>query len=584
MLTPMESLSLAPRAVNVVHHLHATYLASPTPLREPAPSLVEVFRAAVGRAADKPFLLERGDGVALRSVTYGEALAAAERIAGFLQKERHTCVAVLSGNSVGHALVMLGCFLAGVPFVPVSPAYSLLGQDFAKLAYVLDKTKPSLVYTETADFRGREAVRDRPAITAADLAALDGVFTPPEITPEHVAKILFTSGSTGTPKGVPNTHRMLCANQQQIAQCWPFLTEGPEDVVLVDWLPWSHTFGGNHNLNLVLSHAGTLLVDEGRPTNIAPTLANLRALPPTLYFNVPSGYAALVPRLEREPDLATLFFSRLRVCFYAAAALPDDLWQRLTKLAHEHGSNVFLTTAWGSTETAPMLTSTHFPVPHAGNIGLPAPGVILKLLPNGKKLEVRAKGPNVMTAYLDEPELTAAAFDDEGFYKLGDALKLADPDHPSAGLVFDGRVAEDFKLSSGTWVDVAAIRTGLVTACRGVVQDLVVCGHDRDHVGILAWPSIAGCSAFTTARDMGSLSVADVVREHVREAVLAWNRAQAGSSLRIGRVLLLGDPPDIDAGEITDKGYINQRAVRERRAAAIADLFAGVAGTIVLPP
>jgi feruloyl-CoA synthase len=578
----MEALSLAPRAIDLLHHGDAIYLSSPTPLREPPPTLAHLFREAALRKPNKAFLLERLTNGDLRTVTYSEALTTTERIAGWLQKEKHTRVAALSGNSIGHAFLMLASFLAGIPFVPVSPAYSLLSQDFAKLHYVLAKTKPSLVYTETADFRGRTAVGSIATITANDLPNLNAPFAPPDVTPDHIAKILFTSGSTGTPKGVPNTHRMLCANQQQIAQCWPFLGEEHEDVALVDWLPWSHTFGGNHNFNLVLFHGGTLLIDEGRPTNIAPTLLNLRAMPPTLYFNVPAGYAALVPQLEQDPDLARTFFSRLRVCFYAAAALPDDLWQRLTKLATDHNSEVFLTTAWGSTETSPLATSTHFRVPNAGNIGLPAPGVILKLVPNGERLEVRVKGPNVMTAYFDEPELTRTAFDEEGFYKMGDALKLADPEHPSAGLLFDGRVAEDFKLSTGTWVSVSTVRTGIVAEARGVLQDVVVCGHDRDHIALLAWPSVSGCSSFTTARDMAALSVADVVREHVRDAVLAWNRTHPASSLRVGRILLLGDPPDIDAGEITDKGYINQRAARDKRAAAIADVYAGAAGTIVL--
>jgi feruloyl-CoA synthase len=561
----MEALSLAPRAIDLVHHGDATYLSSPTPLHEPPPNLAHVFRAAAVRAPQKPLFLERTSSAELRIVTYGEALTTAERIAGWLQQEKHTCVAALSGNSTGHALLMLASFLAGVPFVPVSPAYSLLCQDFAKLDYVLAKTKPSLVYTETATFRGRAAAARTATITADDLATLEAPFAPPDLTPDHLAKILFTSGSTGTPKGVPNTHRMLCANQQQIAQCWPFLGKEVDDVVLVDWLPWSHTFGGNHNFNLVLFHGGTLLIDEGRPANIAPSLANLRVLPPTLYFNVPAGYAALVPHLEQDHDLARTFFSRLRVCFYAAAALPDDLWQRLTKLAHDCESDVFLTTAWGSTETSPLATSTHFPVPHAGNIGLPAPGVTLKLVPNGSKLEARVKGPNVITAYFDEPDLTRDAFDEEGFYKIGDALKLADPDHPSAGLLFDGRVAEDFKLSSGTWVSVTTLRTGVLAEARGLLQDVVVCGHDRDHIGLLAWPGSSGCTA-----------------DQLRQALLCWNRAHPTSSLRVDRILLLAEPPNIDAGEITDKGYINQRAVRERRASAIDELYAGAAGTILL--
>ena len=563
-------MELAPRQVDARKVDDVTYLASPMPLATPPTSLAELFRRAATIAPDRDFLVERR-GDELRRVTYAEALRAAEGTAGWLLENEHTAVVALSGNSVDHALVMLGCFLAGVPFVPISPAYTLLSQDFAKLDVVLSKVRPTALFAETPGWRGLDRAR---AITKATstVGSARGA-TLPEITADHVAKILFTSGSTGFPKGVPNTHRMLCANQQMIAQCWPFLTTaGAEPPVLVDWLPWSHTFGGNHNFNLVLMHAGTILVDDGRPPTIEASLRNLRALPPNLYFNVPAGYAALVPRLEADADMARVFFSRLRVMFYAAAALPPDLWKRLVALARKHAPReVFMTTAWGSTETSPLATSAHFPLEAAGNIGLPAPGVTLKLVPSGVKLEVRVKGPSVMTAYLDEPELTLDAFDDEGFYRMGDAMKLADDADPSAGLLFDGRVVEDFKLSSGTWVSVTNVRTGIVAAAGGLLSDVVVCGHDRDHLALLAWPTaVAG--------------VADVVHDQVREVLRRWNRDHPGSSMRIARVLLLREPPSIDAGEITDKGYTNQRAALERRADAVAALFAEppASGVIVI--
>ena len=559
------------------------YLSSPTLLLRPAATLGELFLASAKRSPERDFLLERREGE-LRRVTYAEAQATAERVAGWLLSERHTAVGALSGNSVDAALVMLGCFLAGIPYVPISPAYSLLSQNLEKLQLVLDKVRPSCIYTDRADFKARgaaiAATRATPLV-ASDLERLPAREERGVVGPDHVAKILFTSGSTGFPKGVPNTHRMLCSNQQMIAQCWPFLSE---DEVLVDWLPWSHTFGGNHNFNLVLATGATLLVDEGRPNAIDATIANLSDEPPTLYFNVPAGFAALVPRLEGDDAFASRFFSRLRMIFYAAAALPPDLWKRLVALSERHSrSGVFMTTAWGSTETSPLATSTHFEVPEAGNIGLPAPGVTLKLVPSGNKTEVRVRGPNVMTGYLDEPGLTAACFDEEGFYRMGDAVKLADPDDPAAGLLFDGRVAEDFKLSSGTWVSVTNVRTGLVAEAGGILADIVVCGHDREHLAILAWPSVAGCKAVVPeGTTIAALSVSEVVHEHVRQILTRWNRENPGSSTRVTRALLLGDPPSIDAGEITDKGYTNQRAALDRRAAEVADLYAEPAASGVI--
>ena len=548
-------LRLAPRGVNARRVGDTWYLESPIALREHPETLGEVFVRAAQKHPNRDFLIERRNG-ALHRVTYAEALDVAGRVAA--------CVAgpvmALSGNSVNHALVMLGCFLAGVPFVPVSPAYSLVSQDFAKLRAVVARVKPSLVYVESrAPFeRALGAIAGVPVVDAEWLARLHVTKQRAEVRADDVAKILFTSGSTGFPKGVPNTHRMLCANQQMIAQLWPFLEEG-EPPVLVDWLPWSHTFGGNHNFNMVLFHGGTLLVDEGKPAPqlLGASLKNLMEVPPTLYFNVPAGYAALVPHLEKDDALRKAFFSRLEVMFYAAAALPPDLWTRLVALAKKTTDrNVLMTTAWGSTETSPLATSAHFPLEGAGNIGLPAPGVTLKLVPNGRKLEVRVKGPNVMSGYLDEPELTRQAFDEEGFYRIGDAVRFVNAEDPSAGLAFDGRVAEDFKLSSGTWVSVTNVRTGVVARCSGLVSDVVVCGQDRDAIAILAWP------------------LPGATREAVHEAIRGWNAENAASSTRVWRCRLLDEPPSIDAGEITDKGYVNQRAAIDRRAADVARLYA----------
>jgi feruloyl-CoA synthase len=315
---------------------------------------------------------------------------------------------------------------------------------------------------------------------------------------------------------------------------------------------------------MVLFHGGTLLIDQGRPTEaLMPlTVRNLRELSPTLYFNVPAGYAALVSRLEQDEELRRSFFARLRVAFYAAAALPDDLWQRMRRLAERSAPHeVFLTTAWGSTETSPLATSAHFELERAGNIGLPAPGVTLKLVPNCGKLEVRVRGPNVMVGYVDEPELTREAFDEEGFYRIGDAVRFADPDDPSRGLLFDGRVAEDFKLQSGTWVSVGTLRTRLLSAVAPHVIDVVVAGQDQEHIGVLVW--LAGYAKPTSD-----------LRAHVQDALAQWNARHPESSHRIARALLLEEPPSLDAGEITDKGYINQRLTLERRCALVEALYA----------
>jgi feruloyl-CoA synthase len=450
-----------------------------------------------------------------------------------------------------------------------------MSEDFGKLKSIFELVKPGLVFAaEPQKFASAlEAVGAKSTPLAELLETNPGSILEREhrkVGPDSVAKILFTSGSTGVPKGVINTHRMLCANQQMLAQAWPFVQDKPP--VLVDWLPWNHTFGGNHNFNMVLRNGGTLYVDGGKPVPglVETTARNLKEIAPTLYFNVPRGYDLLLPFLESDAELRRNFFRELQVVFYAAAALPQNLWDRLGRLARQEkgGGEFAMLSAWGSTETAPLATSVHFHMDRPGVIGLPVAGCELKLVPSGGKLEVRVRGSNVTPGYYKRPDLTAAAFDEEGFYRIGDAVRLADAADPAKGVVFDGRVVEDFKLSTGTWVNVGLVRVKLIAAADPIVQDAVITGHDRNEIGALVFLSAA-------AKEMKP----EVIRSRLC-AALAKLKEEGGSSTHPTRLLVVSEPPSIDANEITDKGYVNQRAVLERRAALVERLHGGGEGVI----
>ena len=571
-------------------------LSSPHPLGQGVAQLAVYLRHWARAAPDRTFLAEReapAQGGGWRELSFGTARAQADAISQSLLDRGlgpDRPLMILSGNSLKHAMLTHGAMQVGIPVAPVSPAYSLMSQDFAKLHHIFELVRPALIYVEDrTPFAGALDSLDLSEVDVLDGGgeAFQGLLTSQpsdavetafaSVGPDTVAKYLFTSGSTGLPKGVINTQRMLCANMQQLQQIWPFLLQ--EAPILLDWLPWNHTFGGNIVINNALANGGTLYIDGGKPAPglIDITVDNLRHASPTIYYNVPAGFAALLPFLENDAPLRDSFFRQLRLIFYAGAALPQDLWQRLEAVSMQSlGRTVPMVSAWGSTETAPMATAVHWAIDRAGVIGLPVPGTEVKMVPNGGKLELRVRGPNVTPGYLKRPDLTAEAFDDEGFYRIGDAGRFADPEDPVKGLVFDGRVAEDFKLTTGTWVNSGGVRVAALSATSPVLQDVVVAGHDRDFVTLLAWPNLAGCR---TVSGDGELDVAGAaasvaVRQRIRNGLAAYNQANPASSTRIRRLLLLTAPPAIDANEITDKGYINQRAVLENRGDEVARLYA----------
>jgi feruloyl-CoA synthase len=568
-------------------------LRSTHPLGEYPATVMHSVRAWAALDPGHPLVAERDSTGAWRTCSYGVAVAAADAIGQALLDRGlgpENPLLILSGNSVDHLLMTLAAMTVGVPVAPVSVAYSLQSRDHATIRAITALIRPGAVFAEDANQFAAAldvvtAVAETTVITStgtrpgADL--LESLkATPPapktDADPDAVAKILFTSGSTGAPKGVLNTHRMLSANQQMMRQVWPFLATEPagraERPVIVDWLPWSHTFGGNHNMNMMLTSGGTLYVDAGRPAPgaFAPSIANLTEIPPTLYFNVPAGYAQLVPALEADPVFAARFFSRLRLMFNAAAALPAALRDRLCKLTP---GAVPITGSWGATETAPAVTTAHFDYSDARCIGAPLPGTQVKLVPAEGGYEIRVKGPGVTPGYFARPDLTAAAFDDQGFYRSGDAVAPADPADPNAGLVFRGRIAEDFKLATGTFVRVGAVRTALLSAVP-LLSDTVIAGEDRDCVCALAWLNMAEVRARLgeEPEPRGELIDHEQLRKELARALAEFNAGQ-GSSARIERLLVMARPADLDAGEITDKGYVNQRRVLTNRAPLVQLLY-----------
>jgi feruloyl-CoA synthase len=577
-------------------------LKSTTALQPSARCVGDWLEHWAGQAPERIFLGERSSAEApWTTIAYKDALRQVRSVGGWILSQGMSAerpLVILSDNSIEHALFALGAMHVGVPVASISPAYSLMSKDFDKLKSMITLLDPGAIYVSSlkpfasalaaikplhtstvvsGDAEGSDAISFRAIAETPETEAVAQAFA--AITPDTIAKFLFTSGSTGTPKAVINTQRMLTSSQQAKAQTWSFLEHKQGDLVILDWLPWSHTFGANHNFNLVLRNGGTLYIDGGKPAPglFATSLNNLRAVMPTVYFNVPRGFDMLIAALRDDEELRHRFFNEVKFVFYAGAALPQNLWDALEDLSIKTvGRAMPMVSAWGSTETSPLATDCHFQAERSGNIGVPIPGTELKLVPSGDKLEVRVRGPNVTPGYWKAPELTAKAFDAEGFYLIGDAVTFADPERPERGLFFDGRVAEDFKLNSGTWVSVGTLRVAGIAALAPLAQDIVVTGHGGDQVRFLVFPNIAACRAHAGLPD--STGVGEVIgSEKVRAAIaqgLAKLKAQGGggSSGHATRALLLAEPASVDDGEITDKGYINQRAVLMRRAAAVAML------------
>jgi feruloyl-CoA synthase len=609
---PLRAISFADPAVSIDCRADGTiYLTPKKALGEYPVRLTDRLHHWADAAPNRIFMAERDPGGGWRQITYAELLASSRHIASSLLARELSAdrpVVILSGNSIDHALIAFGALYAGIPFCPVSPAYSLVSKDYGKLSYLMKLLTPGLVFGDDAEkFSDALEANVPPAI---EIAASYGTLRGREVTlladlmatplhpgldaahraigPATIAKFLLTSGSTGNPKAVINTQAMICANQVMIRETMAFLTDEPP--VIVDWLPWNHTFGGNHNIGLTLFNGGSMYLDAGKPMpgGIEETVRNLREISPTVYFNVPKGYQSLLPYLREDKVLRGMFFHRLQAMFFSGAALSPFVWDSLDELAvQQTGFRVPMLTGLGATETAPFFMSANPLTSRSGHVGLPVSGNEAKLVPDNGKLEVRARGPNVTPGYWRQPELTAAAFDEEGFYKFGDAIKPAVADDLSAGFDFDGRIAEDFKLASGTWVSVGPLRARFIAACAPLVRDVVISGINRDEVSALVVLDLDGCRLIDPTLPFDDIAAAagdPLIRDAFRQRFAKFLAASTGSSTRITRALLLDAPLSIDRGEVTDKGSINQRAVLDHRCQLIDALYSPTPAADVITP
>jgi feruloyl-CoA synthase len=600
-VAPLRNVAFSDPVVSIERRNDGTIYLRPTkPLGDYPVRLTDRLHHWAERAPDRVFMAERTAGGGWRHITYAELLTASRHIASALIRRGLSAerpVVILSGNSIDHALIGFGALYAGIPHCPVSTAYSLVSRDYGKLAYAMKLLTPGLVFADDAQKfsdalsanvpGGTEVAASFGELAGRDVTLLADLMATPldpgldarhrSIGPDTITKFLLTSGSTGDPKAVINTQRMLCANQVMIRETMTFLKDEPP--VIVDWLPWSHTFGGSHNVGLVLHNGGSMYLDQGKPMpgGIEETVRTLREVSPTVYFNVPKGYESLLPYLRDDKALRQKFFERLQAMFFAGAAMAPHIWRGLDEVcAQETGARVPMLTGLGSSETAPFFMSVSLSTSRSGHVGLPVAGCVAKLAPDNGKLEVRAKGPNITPGYWRQPEVTAAAFDEEGFYRLGDALKPANVDDLHAGFDFDGRIAEDFKLASGTWVSVGPLRARFISACAPLVRDVVIAGLNRDELAALVVLDLDGCKLINPtlpAADIAVMAGDPLIRDAFRERFASFLSTATGSSTRIARAILLDFPLSIDRGEVTDKGSVNQRAVLTHRASLIEDLY-----------
>jgi feruloyl-CoA synthase len=616
MRAPFKPIEFLSRDVKVERRGDGTIVLQSNHRLKPYERHVPAFLAKwAAEAPDRVWLAQRrGPARDWLKVTYAEAKRQVDAATQALLDRGFgpdRPVIILSSNSIEFALLTMAAMQARAPLAPVSPAYSVMSQDHAKLKYVFDLIKPGLVFVQNGEIYARALAAldlsgvllvhvDKPPPAMQSLPWSELVATRPtdavaqsiaRIEPRTVGKFLFTSGSTGMPKAVINTQEMMCANLAMGQMARTRKADDPPAVML-DWLPWNHTMGGNATFQGNLAEGGTTYIDDGKPLPglFDETLRNLRDISPTYFANVPAGYAMLATALERDDALAKSFFRNLNSLAYGGATLPDDLYERMEALAVKHtGYRLPFVTGWGSTETAPTATTVHWASERVGLIGLPYPGVRLKMVPTGEagRYELRLKSVIVTPGYYKQPDLTAQMFDEEGFYKIGDAGRFVDPDDASWGLIFDGRVVEDFKLTSGTFVLVGTLRTTAIAAATPVLQDAVICGQDRAYVGLLGFPNIAACRRLAGDSE-ANLTTADLLAHAavvgtLRDGLAKMNAAATGSSMRIKRALLMAEPPQVDGHEITDKGYINQRATLERRKALVDRLYAGGEGVIEIP-
>lgn len=594
MTDPTTGLRLAPHDVAVRKGDGTLYLASRLPLDPVVGRTGDWLHRWASEAPDRIFLSERrGEG--WRDLSYAETLEAVRAIAAALVARglgQDTPIAILSGNSIDHALLSFGAQYAGVPSVPLAEQYSLIEEAHPRLVYVLEKVRPTMAFVDDAgryaaalalpQFDGVEIVASctdgapRPVTAFGEVLrgdrSVDVDAAHARVGPATVAKILFTSGSSSDPKGVLTTQGMMCANQAQIATALPFLKDRPPRIC--DWLPWNHVFGGSHNVNMILANGGTLVIDNGKPTRalFADTVRNVTERPGTLSFNVPVGFSMLVQEMQANMDLRRAYFRDLDLIVYAGASLPQEVWTCLETMAMEvRGRLPLMISSWGMTETAPATLMLHEPIGRSGVIGVPLPGTEIKLLPDAEmRCELRVKGPNVTAGYFGDPARTAEAFDDEGFLITGDAVRFVDDGDPDRGLVFDGRVSEDFKLLTGTWVQAGKLRLQALEGLRGLVQDVVVCGHDRDAIGLLIFPQPDRVHGDNTS---DGAVIDPALQAAIEERLRDMARAATGSAKRISRALILAEPPSLKDAEITDKGSLNIRRIITRRAALLERLY-----------